>query len=322
MNLQSMLLFLLLTTILQSSSIIIEGLADQQTKPKNNVSILKPPGKNIPAFPQQTPHSGAHFRHTHPSDQCLVNDNDNDDDDDAVEDYLYENGKEMVKKKKWGLGARSKFRMRGKRRFKSRRFFEGWYYRVTLPEYNHSFVFIFSIEDPFVGGGENGGKNLTLAACQVMGPNDEYLVQADPDDTKFWAWTEQQGLGCTFEWKDSNTNFEEGKEGALFPEDWRAKVKTGFQMLPTSLIGRIAGHDGSKGGVKDGQGIPGDCSWDLKLDPFFGWGTSRQFSTAGWLASYPVFEPHWQITMADAKASGTITWKGETFTFEDAPFYA
>ena len=32
----------------------------------------------------------------------------------------------------------------------------------------------------------------------------------------------------------------------------------------------------------------------------------RQLSTAGWLSSLPVFEPHYQITMAHGVASGWI----------------
>ena len=75
---------------------------------------------------------------------------------------------------------------------------EGWYYRLTLPEENISFAFIFSIEDP------NPSKNgeLALSAVQVMGPNDEYVVQSDPDHRKFWAWQFSQAFGCVFDYND------------------------------------------------------------------------------------------------------------------------
>ena len=49
--------------------------------------------------------------------------------------------------------------------------------------------------------------------------------------------------------------------------------------------------------------------------------SKEQKSTAGWLASYSVFEPHWQITMADARASGYIHWNGTNYQFHNAPFY-
>jgi hypothetical protein len=78
-----------------------------------------------------------------------------------------------------------------------RRFMEGWYYRLTLVEQNVSFAFIVSIEDP----GLSPPSDLRLACIQVVGPNDGYLVQADRDDSKFWAWRNQQALGCTFEFE-------------------------------------------------------------------------------------------------------------------------
>ena len=50
------------------------------------------------------------------------------------------------------------------------------YYRLTLPEYNESFVFVFSIED--AGRWVRGKKSpLTLACMQLLGPDDTYLVQ-------------------------------------------------------------------------------------------------------------------------------------------------
>ena len=95
-------------------------------------------------------------------------------------------------------------------------------------------------------------------------------------------------------------------------------------MLPTRLQGKLRGHDGSLGGIHDGQGVPGECYYDMTINPISGWGDGEvgQKSTAGWLASYKVFEPHWQVTLADARATGTVTWKGRTYTFKDAPFYA
>ena len=180
-----------------------------------------------------------------------------------------------------------------------------------------SFAFIFSIEDPGLTG-----SDLQLSCAQVMGPNDTYLVQADKDDTKFWAWEHQQGLGCTFEFQDDN--IDASTTTSIHPEEWDSKVKTGFQMLPNRLQGKLVGHDGSLGGVLEGQGVPGECFFDLKIDPIVGWGDfgKAQKSTAGWLAKYAVFEPHWQCTIADARASGTVTWKGKTYTVENAPFYA
>eukprot|EP00978_Attheya_sp_CCMP212_P026654 scaffold88174_cov57-Attheya_sp.AAC.1 len=245
------------------------------------------------AYLQQTPHSGRHFWPSHPA---------------------YKDRPRFLK-----------------RNVKKKRFMEGWYYRLTLPEEQVSFAFIFSIEDM----GLRAKSNLTLAAVQVMGPNDEYLVQADRDDTKFWAWEGQQGLGCTFQWSSDDDDDEERLKKelttAMHPEEWRNLVKSGFQMLPNSLQGRVDGHDGSLGGVYDGQGVAGSCEFDITVDPIVGWGdnaigakgkTAHQKSTAGWLASSSVFEPHWQVTMADGRATGSVRWKNTTYNFADAPFYA
>ena len=201
---------------------------------------------------------------------------------------------------------------------RSKRFFEGWYYRITIPEDMVSFAFIYSIEDPFEG------SELSLSCQQIMGPDDEYLVQADRDDTKFWAWYSQQALGCVFESHDTEDKEALGKCTAMNPDEFFTRVKSGFQMMPTRLQGKLVGHDESLGGVFEGQGVPGECTYDMTISPIAGWGDEElgQKSTAGWLASYKVFEPHWQVTMADGRATGSVTWRGKTYTFENAPFYA
>ncbi|HEY9296219.1 MAG TPA: tocopherol cyclase family protein, partial [Phormidium sp.] len=61
-----------------------------------------------------------------------------------------------------------------------RRFFEGWYYRVTLPQDRQTFAFMYSIEDPI------GGKLHSGGSAQILGPNDEYICRSFPDVNKFW----------------------------------------------------------------------------------------------------------------------------------------
>lgn len=85
-----------------------------------------------------------------------------------------------------------------------RRFFEGWYFKVTLPGEAQAFALIYSIEDPKK---EEGGD----AACppsskpgvgvQIMGPDDSYLIQYDADVSKFWARDPELALGACFEAK-------------------------------------------------------------------------------------------------------------------------
>ena len=40
------------------------------------------------------------------------------------------------------------------------------------------------------------------------------------------------------------------------------------------------------------------AKWAFSVQPELGWGEKgqKQKSTAGWLASLPVFEPHWQVS--------------------------
>jgi len=259
------------------------------------------------AYPQQTPHSGCHFCPTHPG----------------------------VSSSSSSTTFGGAFRNHNTR---TKRFFEGWYYRLTLKEQNVSFAIIVSIEDP-------QPSPLSLSCCQIMGPNDEYIVQADTDPTKFWAWQQEQRLGCTFEFHhhdttttamtdtdtdtDTTTKATNSSPGStktttfIDPDTYKSIVKTGFQITPHRIQGIIEGNDGP---LRTPSIYPnvGSCDFDMSITPLSGWGDTDQpqKSTAGWLAKYSVFEPHWQVTLADARATGTIRWKNTTYTFQDAPFYA
>ena len=222
-----------------------------------------------------------------------------------------------MRKLRRSIGWRNLFSLRKRRK----RFTEGWYYRLTLPEEDVSFAFIVSIEDP----GHKPPSKLRLACIQVVGPNDEYLVQGHRDDSLFWAWDAQQGLGCSFSYQRGVDTDEMKQKTALTRSEWNEKVDAGFQILPTSLLGRVRGRDGTKGDILDDEGELFECDFDFSIVPICGWGgaaTEEQKSTGGWLSSFPIFEPHWQITLADARATGVVTWKGKTYTFKDAPFYA
>lgn len=239
----------------------------------------------VVAYPQQTPHAECHFT---PTINTLKKTNDK-------------------RKPKLKQGRR--------------RFMEGWYYRITIPEEKVSFAIIMSIEDP----GLSDSSNLTLAACQIMGPNDEYLIQGSKNDTRLWAFDDSQSLGCTFNFTHEN---DEDIIGPIH-ENFDNIVSSGFQILPNKLQGKIVGHDGCQSytnqDIVDMKGNAGNCKFDINITPLVGWGGNKinqQRSTAGWLASYPVFEPHWQVTLADARATGYIEWKDKLYQFDNVPFYA
>ncbi len=180
--------------------------------------------------------------------------------------------------------------------------------------FTSSFFSFFNLDEfPFSFSGQYSSHSL-----QYVQPDYFILLSYH---FHFRAWEHSQGLGCTFAFK-ANSTYDRNCTTALSPQSWRENVETGFQMLPTSLQGRIDGNVGSLGSVRDG--IPGTCSWDITIQPKYGWGDvdQPQKSTAGWLAKYPVFEPHWQVTLADATASGVVIWKNKTFHFHEEPFYA
>ena len=201
-----------------------------------------------------------------------------------------------------------------------KRFMEGWYYRLTLKDYEIddddednngndnsgngtttklpalSFAFIISIEDAGIQS-----SDLRLACLQAIGPNDQYLVQATKDDTAFWASKQTQSLGCIFERYDdyeSSNNESETITTRLDPNIWKESVRSGFQIIDDTAfvdasssspqrqprwMGRINGHDGSKGGVLDGQGVQGTLEFDFSIDPYSvcgygGYTTSRNTS--------------------------------------------
>ena len=66
--------------------------------------------------------------------------------------------------------------------------------------------------------------------------------------------------------------------------------------------------------------------YHVELQPQVGWGTKeRQYSTAGWLAAFPIFEPHYQVLMSKAHAAGHISIYNDdekkTYTFKNATAY-
>ena len=326
-------------------------------KPNDAVNVIS----DIISYPQQTPHSGRHFLPFHP---------------------YYNSNKSYKTTTKRQFLKRIFSPPKASQSIKTKRFMEGWYYRLTLPDNNTSIAFMYSIEIEEPNRNENSNYVPPLTAIQIMGPNDEYLVQASTDIAKFWAYENCQAFGCIFdevddEYSNTNTVITHGKNHnhyssneliAKNPDLFMKQIQTGYQVLPTKMQGRMYGHDGSLGGVMENQGINGTCEFDFDITPLSGWGdddsnggnndhipnklkkrqwlrrilkkkskshakhqqqpeqqqrtlNENQKSTAGWLASYSVFEPHWQITMADARATGYVTWNGTKYEFTNAPFY-
>lgn len=182
----------------------------------------------------------------------------------------------------------------------ARRFFEGWYYRVTLPSFGQTFAFMYSIEDPI------GGKPHSGGAAQILGPDDEYLCRTFPDVKQFWASPYSLGLS---HWRQTT---QPQTPDYLEPEIFEEQVQEGYQATSTW-------HQGILKDPGSGQ----SAHWQYTIRPVYGWGNSDgpQQSTAGWLSHLPIFEPGWQILMAHGLATGWITWNDKRYKFTNAPAY-
>jgi tocopherol cyclase len=182
----------------------------------------------------------------------------------------------------------------------SRRFFEGWYYRVTLPDRGQTFAFMYSIEDPS-GGTYSGG------AAQILGTDDQYLCRTFPDVKQFWASRDLLEFG---HWGKTDLHTQ---PIWLIPAEFDHYVQEGYQANATWNQGAI--HD---------PGSDRSCRWQYSIEPVYGWGNTgqQQQSTAGWLSFLPIFEPGWQILMAHGLATGWIEWNGDRYDFTNAPAYS
>ncbi|TAG94250.1 MAG: tocopherol cyclase [Oscillatoriales cyanobacterium] len=182
-----------------------------------------------------------------------------------------------------------------------RRFFEGWYYRITLPIHGQSFAFMYSIEDP------RGSQPYSGGVAQILGPEDEYLCRTFPDVNKFWAHRDKLGLG---HWGKTNLQI---KPEYLAPQTFDSHIEEGYQATATLNQGYL--HDPGSGK---------HCYWQYEIKPIYGWGNSAEIqqSTAGILSFLPIFEPGWQILMSHGLATGWIDWNDQRYEFTDVPAYS
>ncbi|MEM9118752.1 MAG: tocopherol cyclase family protein [Cyanobacteria bacterium P01_F01_bin.56] len=183
----------------------------------------------------------------------------------------------------------------------TRRFFEGWYVRLTLPELAETFAFMYSIDDPA------GHSALSGGAAQILGPGEQYHYSELPDIQQFWAWPHRLGVG---HWQA--TMPAQLRRRYLPPETFEQTIKQGYQLTATQHQGCIA--DAMTGAI---------ARWNYAIKPIYGWGAPSQpaLATAGWLSYLPLLEPGWQVLMAHGLATGWADWQGQRYQFKDAPTY-
>ncbi len=188
--------------------------------------------------------------------------------------------------------------------FKPNRFFEGWYFRVTLPEPGHTFAFMYSIDDPAGGSDYSGG------VAQILGgPNEDYYCRTFSNTDGFWAKPDRLGIG----------HKRKGPARYLPPDVFEREVAEGYQATATVHQGKLLTPGGDV-----------QARWRYETKPVMGWGAPKPKATAGWLSYLPIFEPGWQVLMAHGLATGWIEWADPKdyaqepvrYTFENAPAYA
>ena len=178
-------------------------------------------------------------------------------------------------------------------------YFEGWYYRLTLPKIDSTFAFMYSIQDPIGDRANSGG------AVQILGSKETYQYRVLPNVSKFFANRHNLAFG---HWGKSDLDAPQ----LLTPEEFEKHVVEGYQ----------ATADLNQGSIYDP--VRQEYSrWSYQIEPIYGWGNSGQpQSSAGLLSYLPIFEPGWQITMAHGLATGWIEWRGERYEFCQAPAYS
>ncbi|XWS26330.1 hypothetical protein CRYUN_Cryun26dG0023000 [Craigia yunnanensis] len=186
----------------------------------------------------------------------------------------------------------------------TRQFFEGWYFKVSIPERKQSFCFMYQVENPAFRRKLTRwemlqhGPRFTGVGAQILGAYDKYICQYTEESQNFWGSRHELMLGNTFlANKDSRPPSKE-----VPPQEFNRKVLEGFQVSPLWNQGFIR-DDGRTYYTKTVK----TARWDYSTRPIYGWGNvgSKQNSTTGWLAAFPIFEPHWQIGMAGGLSTGT-----------------
>ncbi|KAK9098929.1 hypothetical protein Syun_025974 [Stephania yunnanensis] len=203
----------------------------------------------------------------------------------------------------------------------TRQFFEGWYFKVSIPECRQSFCFMYSVENPAFRKKQSVveqatfGPRFTGVGAQILGVDDKYICQFSEDSQYFWGSRRELVLGNTF----STGKDLPPPQKEVPPQEFHNRVSKGFQVSPLWHQGSIVDD-----GRTDYVPVVKTARWAYSTRPVYGWGdvNSKQKSTAGWLAAFPVFEPHWQVCMAGGLSTGWIEWDGKLFEFENAPSYS
>ncbi|MEA5465864.1 tocopherol cyclase family protein [Leptothoe sp. PORK10 BA2] len=193
-------------------------------------------------------------------------------------------------------------------------FFEGWYYRLTLPpaQGNQTIAFMYSLQDPASPSTASGG------AVQILGPDEQYFCRSLPDVSQFWAWKYKLGHGHHRHSPSHPGHNSHGPITASYRATEGCRPTEGYQATATHHKGQFWDPSTDR-----------TARWHYALEPVYSWGAPNQpQSTAGWLSQLQIFEPGWQVLMAHGWATGWFEWVDAAgvsiyrYDFQRVPAYA
>eukprot|EP00871_Galdieria_phlegrea_P001396 jgi/Galph1/2257/GphlegSOOS_G963.1 len=183
-------------------------------------------------------------------------------------------------------------------------FFEGYYFRVSVPQLQESFSIIYALERQ---------NNVWKYSAQVL--NTESILLHTFQNAEFWYHDETFGMG---QWQFNKSEKERlvlGVTRRLDPSCFLKEIPFGFQWTWQHHCGRLI----------DNEDNALQCSWSLDITPWSGWGSRGrvpQKSTASWLSHIPyLFDPGYQVLMAHGFVNGWIQWKDQYYPIEHCPVY-
>lgn len=148
-------------------------------------------------------------------------------------------------------------------------FFEGWYLRVVTQSQG-SLAFIFHVFDPH----HSETSKRQGVGCQVVTPTGTFRKESK-DVKNFRAASHKLDVRNTFSSDEAATRTD-------FQDFFRLTVDNASGKITISSYAETVTID-----------------FDFGIQPEVGWGTNdRQYSVAGFLAAFPVFEPHYQVLLS------------------------
>jgi tocopherol cyclase len=161
-------------------------------------------------------------------------------------------------------------------------FFEGWYNRITLPETDQSFAFIYAIFDP--------GRRTARSGV------DAQVLASTADATKT---IRASSTDCS--------------PFAAAPHDLSLRYAgADFSFAMTSLR-----HRGRVGAAAWDFRVRPDVGWGGRFGAARQYSTAGWLAALG-----PLLSPHYQVLMSLGHATGWVELDGQRTAFSDAPFYA